>query len=53
MSGVVCLMMYVELRGVLCALMHPIMVSRSESTAASSPMCSSSFGPGISTVRNY
>ncbi len=50
-SSVVCLIMYVQLRELLYALMHPIMLSRSESPAAFSPMCISSFGPGISTVR--
>ncbi len=31
MSSVVCLMMYAQLREVLCAVMYPIMLSRSES----------------------
>ncbi len=40
MSSVVCLIMYVQLREVLCALMHPIILSRSESPAVSSAVCS-------------
>ncbi len=36
----VCLMMYEQLREVLCAVMHPIMLSRSESPVVSSAVCS-------------